>query len=33
MRMERLLGDPKIIKDTAEFEYAEKTGRFDFVTD
>jgi ribonuclease HI len=29
MRMENLLGDPKLIKDTLE--YVEKTGRFNFV--
>jgi hypothetical protein len=29
MRMEILLGDPKLIKDTLEF--VEKTGRFNFV--
>jgi len=29
MRMENLLGDPKLVKDTLE--YVEKTGRFNFV--
>lgn len=28
MRMENLLGDPKLVKDTLEF--VEKTGRFNF---
>ena len=29
MRTERLLGDPKLVKETLE--YVEKTGRFNFV--